>query len=199
MALGEQASGLGSGVENFAIVSVGSGLGAGLVLGGRLYRGSHGGAGEIHLTPFHVIAPPDVHVDPASDGLEAAAARAARRRRGTSLRPPFDAVQVFAAARNGDAAALDAVASEARAISLYLIGLSAVVDVELIVLAGGIGSNSDTLVEQIRGMLHESLPYPPRIETSSLGRSAVLAGAKAVGLARARDLLFTNRSVTERP
>ena len=198
MALGEQAMGLGQGIENFATVSIGSGMGAGLVLSGQLYRGTHGGAGEIHLTPFREVAHTGVQVDPASEGLEEVAARASRRRRGSSLSAPFDPVQVFAAARNGDLAALDVLESEARALSLYLGAISAVLDVELIVLAGGIGSNAQLMLEGIRSNLAERLPYPPRVEISALGRGAVLAGAASVGLAKARDSLFVNRDVTDR-
>ena len=198
MALGERARGLGQGVDNFAIVSVGSGLGAGLVLGGKLHRGAHGGAGEVHLTPFHLLAKDASLFDPASDGLQTSAARIARKRRGTSLNPPYDPVQVFAAARNGDLAALEVVGAEARAITLYLLTIAAVVDVELVILAGGIGTNEDLLLAPIRQLLAEHHPIPPRVETSSLGRGAVLAGAIAVAQERARDLLFTTRLVQNR-
>lgn len=46
-ALGEQRFGAGRGVENVVFVKVSSGIGTGLILGGRLYRGSRGAAGEI--------------------------------------------------------------------------------------------------------------------------------------------------------
>jgi predicted NBD/HSP70 family sugar kinase len=198
MALGERARGLGQGVDNFAVVSVGSGIGAGLVLGGKLHRGAHGGAGEVHLTPFHLLAKDASLFDPASDGLQTSAARIARKRRGTSLKAPYDPVQVFAAARNGDLAALEVVGAEARAIALYLLTIAAVVDVELVILAGGIGTNEDLLLAPIRQLLAEHHPIPPRVETSSLGRGAVLAGAIAVAQERARDLLFTTRLVQNR-
>ena len=49
-ALGEHARGLGRGIDDFAFVSVGTGLGAGLVLGGELRRGRHGAAGELEAS-----------------------------------------------------------------------------------------------------------------------------------------------------
>ncbi|HKT00260.1 MAG TPA: ROK family transcriptional regulator, partial [Rugosimonospora sp.] len=62
-ALGEQAFGLGHGVADFVYLSVGSGLGAGAILGGRLHRGAHGAAGELAFLP---VAPPsDRPADPA--------------------------------------------------------------------------------------------------------------------------------------
>ena len=44
--VGEQSTGHGVGIENFAVLSVGSGLGSGIVLNGKLHRGHRGAAGE---------------------------------------------------------------------------------------------------------------------------------------------------------
>ncbi|HEY2006982.1 MAG TPA: ROK family protein, partial [Solirubrobacteraceae bacterium] len=51
-ALAERALGVGQEADNFAFVHVGSGVGMGLVLGGRLHRGVHGVAGEIAFMPL---------------------------------------------------------------------------------------------------------------------------------------------------
>src|ERR671931_2089620 len=58
-ALGEQWQGVAQGVEDFVFLSVGTGMGAGLVLGGELHRGRHGAAGEIDfaLAAFDGVAP----------------------------------------------------------------------------------------------------------------------------------------------
>ncbi len=48
-AIGERDEGVGRGVRDFVFVSVGTGLGAGIVLGGELSPGSHGAAGELDL------------------------------------------------------------------------------------------------------------------------------------------------------
>ena len=71
--------------------------------------------------------------------------------------------------------------------------IAAVADVALVVLGGGIGANGDLLLEPIRELLAEWLPYPPRVEVSSLGEAAVLTGALAVGLELAQDNVFANR------
>jgi glucokinase len=55
IALGEHEAGLGQGVDHLALVSVGSGLGCGLILDGRLYHGATGAAGELG----HTIILPD--------------------------------------------------------------------------------------------------------------------------------------------
>ena len=82
---------------------------------------------------------------------------------------------------------------EARRIALHIAPISAVTDIALVVLGGGIGVNADLLLDPIRDLLTRWLPYPPRVEVSSLGDAAVLTGALAVGLRSAVDNVFANR------
>ena len=120
---------------------------------------------------------------------------AARRREGaaTTLQPPFDVRSIFAAARAGDEIAQKVVDEEARRIALHLAPIAAVTDIALVVLGGGIGANGDLLLGPTRDLLSRWLPYPPRVEVSSLGDAAVLTGALAVGLRAALDNSFQNR------
>jgi predicted NBD/HSP70 family sugar kinase len=123
------------------------------------------------------------------------AGRAARLRQNgaTALRPPYDVARIFAAARAGDAVGRAVVEEEARRIALHVAPISAVTDIALVVLGGGIGVNADLLLDPIRDLLTRWLPYPPRVEVSSLGDAAVLTGALAVGLRAAVDNVFANR------
>ena len=100
---------------------------------------------------------------------------------------------MFDAARAGDALAAEVVEEEARRIALHIAPVAAVIDVGLVVIGGGIGANGDLLLEPIRGRLVSRLPYPPRVEASSLGDAAVLNGALAVGRADALESVFVNR------
>ena len=77
---------------------------------------------------------------------------------------------------------------------MHIVPLAAVTDVELVVLGGGLGANGDLLLGPVRERLREWLPYPPRVEVSTLGDAAVLTGALAVGLRAARDNVFVRRS-----
>jgi predicted NBD/HSP70 family sugar kinase len=194
-ALGEHAHGLGRGVDDFAFVSVGTGLGAGLVLRGELHRGRHGVAGELDF----VRVGDDEDLDPCAPALSALAGRlAAADGRASALVAPYDPRAIFAAARAGDALGGAVVAEEARRIARHIVPIAAVADVELVVLGGGIGRNGDLLLEPIRGMLAERLAYPPRVEVSSLGEAAVLTGALAVGLRGALERVFADRARPER-
>jgi predicted NBD/HSP70 family sugar kinase len=191
-AIGEHWRGVGQGVEDFVFLSVGTGLGAGLVLRGELHRGHHGAAGEVD---FALGGDLERENDPAAVGVSELAARlAAEGRLVTALGPPYDAREVFAAARGGDALALEVVAGEVERIAQHIVPIAAVADVGLVVLGGGIGANGDLLLGPIRTLLAQRCPYPPRVEVSSLGDAAVLTGALALGLRRALDNVFANRN-----
>jgi predicted NBD/HSP70 family sugar kinase len=79
----------------------------------------------------------------------------------------------------------------ARRIALHVAPIAAVADVELVVLGGGIAANGDLLLDPVGRVLAEWLPFPPRVEVSTLGEAAVLTGALAVGLQAARQNVFT--------
>ena len=95
---------------------------------------------------------------------------------------------------SSDLWAKEVVSEIARRIAIHIWPLGAVADVGLVVLGGGIGANGDLLLDRIRGELAGWLPYPPRVEISSLGEAAVLTGALAVGLRSALDNVFVNRT-----
>jgi len=181
-ALGEQWQGVARGVADFVFLSVGTGMGAGLVLGGELHRGRNGAAGEIDFA----LAGHDETVDPSAAEISALAQELA----GLTADPRA----VFAAARRGEPGALAVVDEVARRIALHLAPIAAVADVELVVLGGGIGANGDLLLDPIGQRLADWLPFPPRIAVSTLGEAAVLTGAVAVGLQAALENVFARRA-----
>jgi predicted NBD/HSP70 family sugar kinase len=178
-AIGERDEGAGRGVESFVFVSVGTGLGAGVIVGGELLAGSHGAAGELDL-----MRPAASGEDPAAPAIRAYAAEL-RGSRAAGRAP--STVEIFAKARKGEQWALEVVAEVARRVSAHLIPIAAIVDPELIVLGGGIGSNGDLLLAPVSEALAEALPFPPTVESTQLRDEAVLAGALALGAADARE------------
>jgi len=194
-AVGERWAGVARGVDDFAFLSIGTGMGMGLVLGGELHRGNHGAAGEVDWA----LAGMAEDVDPSADGVAALAARLAPAgAAGTSLTPPYDARAVFMAARGGDPLARTVVEEVARRIAAHIAPIAAVADPALVVLGGGLGANGDLLLTPVRRLLAAWMPYPPRVEISSLGEAAVLMGALAVGLRSALDNVFVNRPRSQR-
>lgn len=189
-AVGERWAGAARGIDDFAFLSVGTGTGMGLVIGGELHRGNHGAAGEVDWA----LAGTTDELDPSADGVAALAARlVADGAAQTAIVPPYDARDIFAAARGGDAVARTIVDQAARRIAAHIAPIAAVADPALVVLGGGLGTNGDLLLEPVRALLAEWVPYPPRVEISSLGEAAVLMGALAVGLQSALDNVFVNR------
>jgi predicted NBD/HSP70 family sugar kinase len=180
-ALGEQWRGVARGVDDFVFLSIGTGVGAGVVLGGELHRGRHGAAGEID---FALVAFDGV--DPAAEKVSELAAELVGRAEDPRI--------IFGAAREGDEGARAVVAEVARRIALHIAPFAAVADVELVVLGGGIGANGDLLLDPVGRQLAEWLPFPPRLEVSTLGEAAVLTGALAVGVQAARENVFNRRS-----
>jgi predicted NBD/HSP70 family sugar kinase len=181
-ALGEQWRGAGRGVTDFAFLSIGSGVGAGLVLNGRLHRGFRGAAGEIDV--------PGLGGTPAPRSAAADAfASLTTRRLGTPVEP----AEVFARAGAGDVKATEVVDEEASRIAAAIAPIAMVADVELVVLGGGIGLNAVHLLQPVRDALTASVPFPPRIEIAQLGDAAVLTGAVAIGTSTARPLVIADR------
>ena len=190
-ALGEHWQGVASGVDDFLFLSIGTGMGAGLVLRGELHRGHNGAAGEVDFALVGLAQ----DVDPCAGAVSAFAARlVAEADRPTALTAPYDAREIFAAARGRDAVAGEVVDEVARRIALHIVPVAAVTDVSLVVLGGGLGANGDLLLEPVRTRLESWIPYPPRVEVSSLGEAAVLTGALASGLRRALDDVVERRA-----
>jgi predicted NBD/HSP70 family sugar kinase len=187
-ALGEGRSGIAAGVRDYAFVSVGTGLGAGIVLRGELQQGHHGAAGELDYVALGF----EQEIDPCAAALVNLAERLAAEDPDTALRSPYEIRTVFAAARGGDRVAQSVVRETGRRIALHVAPIAAVTDVGLVVLGGGIGANAE-LLDHVRPLLARWLPYPPRVEVSSLGDGAVLTGTISVGLRSALGAVFVRR------
>ena len=141
------------GVDDLVFIGVGTGVGMGIVSGGRLLRGAHGAAGELgHLS---LAARDTVAGEDGLGPLESLTGGA-----GLATRHDGPAHEAYA---HG---AADALAAGIRAVQALL-------DPALIVLGGGIGSRPDVL-ESVRAALRD--PKPP-IEPSVHGEDAGLVGA----------------------
>jgi predicted NBD/HSP70 family sugar kinase len=192
-ALGEQAHGLGKGVPNFVFISVGTGIGMGIVLDGQLHRGARGAAGEIGFLPLGEAGPAGEGSKRSRGSLESVASAEAvvANARRLGMRNVVSAKQVFESTRDSDKAALGAVRLEAEHLARAVAAITAVLDPELVVLGGGIGRNGDLLIAPMSERLEKLLPLgPPPLMVSALGDDAVVLGALAIALARAREEVF---------
>jgi predicted NBD/HSP70 family sugar kinase len=185
--VGEHAHGAAQGVDVVACLTVGTGIGMGVLLNGKLFRGAHGAAGEIADLPFDRVPPGVTQHRPGPVEIAAAAQAVVAAANELGLSRVNSAKAVFDLARDGHELALRVVAEEAPKLAHVVSVVTAVLDPGLIVLAGGVGRNADLLAEPIRRELAETIPVVPDIVGGRLGEDAVLVGAIATAMDTAWD------------
>ncbi|HEY1703814.1 MAG TPA: ROK family protein [Trebonia sp.] len=206
-ALAERAHGLGQDTDDFAFVHVGTGIGMGLVVGGRLCRGAHGVAGEIAFMPsFTGPLPGERRAETAAGapaGWRSGGVADEERRRGAletmaaadgvvqaarwaGMTGAVSAQSVFAAAAAGDSRAAAVVAEQVRLISSAICCVVTVVDPSLVILGGGIGQAAG-FADAVSAELAAMAPALPEVRVSALGSDAVVDGC----LAEATSLAWT--------
>jgi glucokinase len=185
-ALGEQRRGRARGVQDVAFISVGTGVGMGVLVGGRVLRGAHGGAGELGLLP---LAPDRVASDPAELGpLEVIAAGAGLAARWSAhTGQPASGRDVFTAAEIADAVAVELLEEQASALAMGVRAVQALLDPELILFGGGMGTRHEVFARVQAALAAHGTP-PPAIELSALGERAGLIGALEAALDAADDV-----------
>lgn len=183
-AIGERQAGHARGCDDFVFIAVGTGIGMGIVSGGRLIRGAGGAAGEIGYLPLG--ADPFDPVNQRRGALEEATAGetvAERYRAATGRRASTR--EVFDLAAGGDAVAASVVAEHGRLLALAITAVTAVLDPALVVLGGGVGSRPE-LLAPVRSCLAELGKQPVEVRTTALGNRASVVGALTLALRAAR-------------
>ncbi|WP_158607854.1 ROK family protein [Nocardia panacis] len=192
-AVGELTRGAGTGLRDFVLISIGTGVGMGIVINGELYVGAGGAAGEVSFLP---AVDADTTPDAAARGMTETVAAAAgiAHTAGLAGLQTGSVEEIFAAAAAGAPTARAVVAAEGRRIGALITAVTAILDPELIVLGGGIGHNLEPLEAAIADRMVELGPLRPRIVASALGADGVLVGAVSRALDTARTRLFERRA-----
>ncbi|MCP8707671.1 ROK family protein [Streptomyces thermocarboxydus] len=204
MALGEQHAGVARTVADFLCVKIGTGIGCGIVVGGEVYRGTTGSAGDIG----HIQAVPDgrpcacgnrgcleAHFSGAA--LARDATEAAEQQHSPELAARLEAngtlsaVDVAAAAAAGDATALDLIREGGNRTGQVIAGLVSFFNPGLVVIGGGVTGLGHTLLAAIRTQVYRgSLPLATGNLPIVLGELGPAAGV--IGAARLiSDHLFS--------
>ncbi|MEO3973889.1 ROK family transcriptional regulator [Streptomyces sp. CAU 1734] len=199
-AVAEQRLGAARGHENFILLWNEEGLGAAVVIGGRLHRGFTGGAGEVGFLP--VPGTPLVrHVTRANSGgfQELAGAqvlpRLARRLGVPAVRQghytEVAGELVARAAESGEGPYKEFLDQYATGLATGLASMVAVLDPELVVLSGeAIAAGGEPLRARVRAELAELAAPRPRLVLGSVREHPVLRGALESALAATRDEVF---------
>jgi predicted NBD/HSP70 family sugar kinase len=190
-ALGEKVFGAARGVDDLVYVRVSAGIGAGLILGGRPYRGFRGVAGEIG----HVLADPTGAICRCGnrgclETIASPVAVAALLERNGAPVPVARVLELVAA---GDRGARRAVADAGEAIGRALSMLVNVLNPELVVVGGDLAPAGAVLLEPIRAAIERHGVAPAagavRVTAGTLGDRAEVLGAAGLILAQSPHAL----------
>ena len=186
--LGERWRGAAKGHQNCVYITVGTGIGAGIIVEGVLHRGHHFMAGEIAFMCMGAEYV-DSGVARCLESLASLKALAERVPRSARRDPAHAVADMLEAAGNGDRAARKAVEGAAVLIGMAVANLAVVVDPSLIVLAGAMMTQSELMVHEVRRVVSRVVPATPEIVVSALGKEAPLWGCLLVAGNEARARL----------
>jgi glucokinase len=195
-AIAEHRLGAARGCTNVAVMTLGTNIGVGLILEGRLHRGAHGAAGEVGLLLVPVVATgersgeqPIVDAGPLGRAASAApagyawieelvggGALASAAGAGGSEGRASDR-RVFATAARADPAIQRLVDRALEGWALIVADLSVVLDLEAVVLTGRVAEDAAHLFDPLQRRVAELVAIAPEIRLGSLGPDAELLGA----------------------
>ncbi|MGH2835686.1 MAG: ROK family protein [Solirubrobacteraceae bacterium] len=186
--------------RNLVMITVGTGIGGGVVIDGRIFRGGSGGAGELGMTLIGLACEPDVQASterfPQPGSLEALSSGTALDRfaHEAALRHPQSALgqlavtgqqvlgaDAVAAARDGDQHAIAAVRRWAHALGVGIANAINTFDPDEVVIGGGGAAAGELLLEPAAqfaaGYVHPGLQGRARIRLARWGATAGVLGA----------------------
>jgi glucokinase len=200
LALGEHRFGAARGLDSVLCIAVGTGVGGGVIIGGRLVRGAHHTAGEVGHIPV-----PGSEGMPCSCGrtghLEAiasgpamtaryaaeAAGRAQAHQHGGGPRAAIDLRVIAERARTGDVVAAKVIADGAGALGRAIGGLANGIDPDAVIVGGGVAEIGEPYWAPLRAAVRENtLPALAALEIRPAGlrTNAAIAGAAALAFAQ---------------
>jgi glucokinase len=198
-AMGEHWVGAGAGIDDLIYITVSTGIGGGLILGGRLYRGVTGTAGEVGHVVIETGGPRcgcgrlgclEALASGTAIAREARAAVLAGQPTSLSVIPVerLEAEDVARAAREGDPLARKVFARAAAALGTGIANLVNLFNPSLVIVGGGVARAGDLLFGPVRRIVHQEAFERPgaavRIVPAGLGDDVGAVGAAAVARER---------------
>ena len=174
-ALGERWRGAARNLETFAFVALGTGIGVGIVINGRIYRGAHHAAGELGDL---VVGREFLGQERGGQGnlAQLIGGKSLRRRAKQVTGDDLSAAEVISQAEND--AKLAAMADEVDDyLAMAIIAIAALLDPEAIIVGGGTAEAGEDLLDPVRERVAREVPVLPIIIASAVGSEAQLYGA----------------------
>jgi glucokinase len=199
-AVGEYWRGAARGVNDFIFVALGTGVGAGIFVNGRLHRGAQWSAGEIGYlgvggkkrTPMKVRELGQMEQAIGGSGIEEEWQRVLQRtHKGAKAEDlkGMKASQIFDLAAEGDRAAGEVVRYTSGILADAIADISLLLNPEVVVLGGGVGSHPE-LCRATERLVRRHEFAQPILRSSSLGTQAQLHGAVSVSLSAVEEILL---------
>lgn len=190
-AVGEHWRGSAAGVDDFLFIALGTGVGAGIFLRGRLHHGANWSAGEIGYaavngqprSPLEVRATGQLERAIGGGAIESEWRRLLgrdRRSNGDNLEK-LRASEIFDLAVDGDRLAGQVVQYAAQILANCIVEMSLTLDPSVVILGGGVGSHPE-LCKATENLLARNEFARPQVRSSSLGTQAQLYGAVCLSL-----------------
>ncbi len=210
-ALAEHRAGAARGVDDAVVLTLGTGIGGGLILGGRLYRGAKGGAGELGHMEIDFDGPPcsdncpgrgcaEIYVS--GTALVREATRLAQERPDSGLGRALSAGRALAGplvtelAHDGDPAAREVVHLLGERLGVVVTSLANIFNPQIVVVGGGVIAAGELLLAPARAVVRErTLPYfgdHLQVVAARFGIEAGMVGAAALayeGLAQMEEMV----------
>lgn len=174
---------------HFAFVSIGTGVGLGILVGGELLRGSTLAAGEIGYLPLggDPFSPRSLE----RGALESSIGAGGILERYSALGGSAETVRdIFDRLDSGDVAAQQTIDETALIAALVVLTITSVIDPDRVVLGGNIGGRPE-LVQRVAELMPSVQRRPIRVEASRLGARATVLGAAAMSLGQMHNSLFS--------
>ena len=196
--LGEMWKGAAQGYKNVLGLAVGTGIGGGIIVDGKLVSGEHGAGGEVG----HIKIEPNGKLcgcgqkgcweayASATGIIREAKSRLAVNKQNLLYEMTkgrdLEAKDVFDAARKGDEFSIDIVDYEAEKLALGIGNLLSILDPEIVVVGGGVALAGDFLFDRVKEKLKDvvfpSILENLKIVTATLGNDAGILGAAYLGM-----------------
>lgn len=197
--LAEYIAGVSAGIDSSVFITLGTGVGGGIIINGRPYSGAHGVGSEIG----HIILKMDGEMctcgnEGCFERYASATAIIREARKALADHPEssmmakcggdlekINAKIVIDSAKEGDETAVKVFNGYARALAHGIVSIINMIDPEVIVLGGGVSAAGEFLLEAVRRELapiifFKTMPYA-RIELAQLGNDAGIIGAAMLG------------------
>jgi glucokinase len=183
-AMGELWFGAGQNVQNMVMVAIGSGIGAGIIIDGALYRGASEASGEIgNMLPGREFLGKNYQDFGALESIASGTGIAERARialkgeRTAKELENLTAEDVFEAAKLSQEWACKIINETVDYLAIAIANLAVTFDPELIILGGWVSRSAEMLVEPILQRMKGTIPTLPKLVVSSLGLRAGVMGA----------------------